>query len=159
MKSGRAWPIGVALVLALTVVANIGIYVVATDDPTFVIEPNYYAKAIGWDSTMAQDRRSALLGWVLTPEAKPSHAGRAALTLRLADASGRPLGGARVHMEGVNNADPAGAVAMNVVADANGVAATSMPVRHGGLWELRFDVRRGSDRFTTVRRVEIVTAK
>ena len=67
MKRGSMWPIGIAAVLLATVAANIALYYVAGNDPSFVIEPNYYAKAIAWDSTMAQSALNQRLGWHLAP--------------------------------------------------------------------------------------------
>ena len=68
MKRGAWWPIGITTVLATTVAANLWVMRIANDDPSFAIEPDYYQKAIMWDSTLAQARRDAILGWRLTPQ-------------------------------------------------------------------------------------------
>ena len=70
MKRGSWWPIGITAVLATTVAANVWVATIASDDPSFAIEPDYYAKAIAWDSTLAQARTNATLGWRLTPSAR-----------------------------------------------------------------------------------------
>ena len=45
MKPGAGWPIGIAIVLAATVVGNLVMMRVAGDDPSMAIEPDYYRKA------------------------------------------------------------------------------------------------------------------
>ena len=56
MKRGLWWPIAVAAILATTVAANIWVMMIANDDPSFAIEPDYYRKALAWDTTLAQSR-------------------------------------------------------------------------------------------------------
>ena len=57
MNASRLWPWAIGAVLLITVAANLALFHVAGSDPSFVIEPDYYAKAVAWDSTMAQTRR------------------------------------------------------------------------------------------------------
>ena len=49
MKRGGWWPIAITGVLAATVAANIWVAKIASDDPSFAIEQDYYRKAITWD--------------------------------------------------------------------------------------------------------------
>ncbi len=67
MNKGVGWPIGVATILVLVVAANVWVAIIANRDPSFAIEPDYYAKAVAWDSSMAQARHNATLNWSLTP--------------------------------------------------------------------------------------------
>ena len=46
MKREHLWPAGLTLILAITVAANIWVMRIASDDPSFAIEPNYYARAV-----------------------------------------------------------------------------------------------------------------
>ena len=55
MKRGMWWPIGITTVLATTVAANLWVMRLANEDHSFAIEPDYYRKAIMWDSTLAQE--------------------------------------------------------------------------------------------------------
>ena len=52
-------------VLALTVAGNLWVMRIANADPSFSVEPDYYRKAVDWDSTMAQRARNEALGWQL----------------------------------------------------------------------------------------------
>ena len=89
MKRGMWWPIAVTAILATTVAANIWVMMIASDDPSFVIEEDYYRKAIAWDSTLAQAARNTTLGWHLTPAMGPiASDGSAVLTAQLTDSLG-----------------------------------------------------------------------
>jgi hypothetical protein len=158
MKRGTMWPIGIAAVLLTTVGANIALYYVAGNDPSFVIEPNYYAKAIAWDSTMAQSALNQRLGWHLAP-AVTAYSARdgATLSVTLTDSVGAPIDDATVKVAAVYNARAATVLESTLRYDRP-VYVAHLPVSHRGQWELRFDVSRGGKRFTTTERVEVVEA-
>ena len=157
MNRGLAWPVGVVFTLAAVVAANIGLIIVARSDPSFVIEPDYYAKAVAWDSTLAQQRRNAQLGWSIAPDLRPfTHNGDATLRVRLRDASGRDVDNATVEVAALFNARAAEVRTAALIADGTGGYVTTLPVSHAGVWHLRFTVVRGADRFTHEARVEAV---
>ena len=88
MKKGMGWPIGVAVILGTTVVANLVVMRLANNDPAFAIEPDYYKKAVAFDSTFAEERRSLELGWTATSTlAASTRAGESTLTVR--DSAGK----------------------------------------------------------------------
>lgn len=157
MKRGMLWPIGIAGILTLTVGANIALYAVAGDDPSFAIEPDYYAKAVAWDSTMAQARMNATLGWRLTPSLAPFAKSGAHLAVALADSAGARIQGATVVVSAAYVGRASVVLTDTLAADANGYS-TVLPVAHSGQWELQFHVTRGSDRFTATARVEALRA-
>ena len=161
MKRGLGWPIAVAAILAITVGANVWVAVVAGDDPSFALEPDYYAKAIAWDSTMAQARENARLGWRLVPTlgAFDRDAG-ARLDVALVDAAGAPIRGAVVTVYALFNAraDKIYRATLAPSSTAYALYTTRIPVEHGGEWELRFEVTQGGRRFTSTARVEAVAA-
>jgi nitrogen fixation protein FixH len=157
VKRGLGWPVGVVLTLATVVAANIGLIVVARGDPSFAIEPDYYARAVAWDSTLAQQRRNADLGWSLAPALNPfTRDGDATLRVRLTDASGKDLDGATIEVAAVFNARATDVRTATLSADGAGGYVTALPVNHAGVWQLRFTVVRGTDRFTHEARVEAV---
>ncbi|HVB31529.1 MAG TPA: FixH family protein [Gemmatimonadaceae bacterium] len=159
MKRGSSWPIGVAVVLAATVALNIWVYRVANDDPSFAIEPDYYQKAMAWDSTMAQARENVALGWRLSPTlaAFTEHDG-AVLQVTLTDSSGTAIPDATVKVAAFFNARANDVIDTTLARDSTGYAVT-LPVTRGGVWELQFDVQRGRQRFTAISRVEAVPAR
>jgi FixH len=152
MKPEKRWPVGISVVLGVTVAANAVLYYVAGADPSFAIEPNYYAKAVKWDSTLAQ--RSAALGWRLSPALTPfvPRVG-ARLSVALADSSGAPITDAIVKVSALYNAR-AGTVLESVLRpDTNGYN-TILGIAHAGLWEFRFDVTRRRQHFTSTVRLD-----
>ena len=157
MRSGIGWPIGVAVVLALTVGANIWVAFIAGDDPSFAIEQDYYRKAVTWDSTLAQQRVNERLGWHLIPTLGAVGRGTTTpLTVRLVDSTGMPISDATVHVSAFFNARANTVVEAALTPDASGYEAR-LPIAHAGAWELRFEVRRGDQRFTAVSRVDAVS--
>jgi nitrogen fixation protein FixH len=158
MKRGIGWPIGVAVILAATVALNIWVLRVANDDPSFAIEPDSYQKAVDWDSTMAQMRQNAALGWHVAPTLGAFTARDGAqLQVTVTDAAGAPIPDATVKVAAFFNARANDIIDTTLHRDAAGYAGT-IPVKFGGVWELQFDVRRGAQRFTSTSRVEAVPA-
>jgi nitrogen fixation protein FixH len=153
------WPIGITGVLAATVAANIWVMVVANGDPSFAIEPEYYRKALAWDTTLAESRHNAALGWRLTSAMGPiAPDGGVLLTARLTDSTGAGLAGAVVHVAALH-VGRASDVHRVVLADSgDGTYVARLDARRPGQWELRFDATSGSERFTQVARVEAYAA-
>jgi nitrogen fixation protein FixH len=147
VKPAVLWPLAVVGALVVTVGANIAILVLANDSDKAVVEPNYYEKAVAWDSTMAQGRRNDSLGWSIGATLTPS-AGGARLEARLADRTGSPLTGATLRVEAIHNVDAARRIEATLRDAGGGAYGADLPLRHVGLWELRFTAVRGGDRFT-----------
>jgi hypothetical protein len=159
MRRGLGWPIGMATILALTVGANIWVATIANDDPSFAIEPDYYRKAVGWDSTMAQMRENARLHWRVEPLLGAfTPKGGASLRLQLSDSNGTPIRDATVHVAALYNARAGRVLEGTMLADTSVMYALQLPVAHRGEWEVRFDIQRGADRFTSTARLEAVAA-
>ena len=159
MKRGLGWPIGMAVILLLTVAANVGVIMVANDDPSFAVEPDYYQKAVHWDDAMAQARANESLGWRLEPSLSLSAGAPARLVVRLSDSSGAPLAGATLTVQAMHNARAAEVFAATLApADVAGAYRAELPLERAGQWELRFEVTRGAERFTARTRIEATLA-
>lgn len=155
MKRGAWWPIGITTVLATTVAANIWVMRVASDDPSFAIEPDYYRKAVAWDSTLAQARQDSILGWRLTPQLQVVAAtGKTTLSATLTDSTGAPISGAVVKVSALPVARANEVHEVTLAAAGAGEYAAQLDSGREGRWELRFDVRAGATHFTEVARVE-----
>lgn len=155
MKPGAWWPIGITGVLATTVAANLWVMRIANDDPSFAIEPDYYQKAITWDSTLAQARQDSILGWRLTPRLEVVAAtGKTRISATLSDSLGMPISGAVVSVSALPVARASEVHAATLAAAGAGEYSGQLDAQRRGQWELRFDVRVGSARFTDVARVE-----
>lgn len=160
MKSGIGWPIGVAVVLATTVAVNVGVLYVADHDPSFVIEKDYYQKAVHYDAEIDQELRNQQLGWKLSSTVAPIASTGSDVNVRLLDADGRPLTGATVRVSALFNARAADVLDATLSAASPGSNDYSvrLPMRHAGEWELRFEAIHGSDHFTAVQRFDVPAA-
>jgi len=148
MKVASLWPIAIVGVLAITVGANGYLVYKAGDPSVYVVEPDYYRKAVAWDTTLAQLARDAALGWKLDASLGPVGPAGAVVRMTLADSTGAPIAGARVALEAVNNLDGGHYVHARLTEAAPGTYVAEAALPRAGLWELRFDVTHGRDRFT-----------
>jgi nitrogen fixation protein FixH len=145
----RIWPAIIILILVVDVGVGVRMMAVANDDPTFAVEPDYYAKAVAWDSTTAQAHRNTALGWQLTPELGPVAAGKnSTLTMQLRDRDGAAITGARVSLDAIPVSHAEDVIHSDLPSAANGGYAASLPMNRTGLWELRIDATRGNEHFT-----------
>jgi nitrogen fixation protein FixH len=157
MKRGLGWPIGMAVILAITVATNITVMLIAGSDPSFAIEKDYYRKAVEWDQTMAQERHNRELGWRIEPVLDRYSPGDGALLrVHLADSTGAEITGATVQVSALYNARANEVIESTLQHESEGTYAARIPVAHAGQWELRFDITRGDDRFTAVSRLEAI---
>lgn len=153
MKTGRWWPLGVGLVLAVTVVANVALLYTASRDPSYAVEPDYYRRAVTWDSTVALRERSAALGWQADVGLGPPDGQGATLTVFLRSRDGTPLDSAQVQAEASHNAHAAELYRVTLAAAGPGLYAARIPSTRRGLWRVDLTARHGQDAF-----VERVTA-
>lgn len=159
---GLAWPIGLAVILAISVGANMFVFHLASDDPSFAVEPDYYRKAVQWDDELAQRRRNAELGWRAAATLAAAREGAAGgdateLRVRLTDSAGAPLDGAAVSVEAlaIDRASQVATFTLAAASDpAGGVYSAMLPAARAGRWELRLVATRGGERFTAVERLE-----
>ena len=155
MKRGMGWPVAVAGVLCLTVAANVWLIRVASSDPSFAVEENYYQRGLRWDDEMAQRTRNVTLGWHLLATLAPIELGRGAeLRVALNDSAIAPITGASVVVRALHIGRAGEAVEVTLAPTVAGEYRALVPIERPGLWELRFDVHRGTDRFTALERVD-----
>jgi len=145
---GWYWPVGLAALLVGSAGANIALVVMTSRDASFAVEPDYYAKALAWDDTMAQQARNEALGWSLGLSVEPAgERGRMTVVARLSDRAGAPVPGAHVAIEARHNAR-ANRVLTAALEPRDTSYAAAMPLARPGLWEFRVRVTRGPDVFT-----------
>ncbi len=152
MKKGAVWPYLIAGALALHVVVSLIVVFIATSDPSYAVEEDYYQKAIDWDLKRAQDRTNENLGWrfefEVTPPERPDDQPR--LEVTLADAEGAPLTGATITVEAFHNSSSGDILrAALTPTDEPGVYRATLPMQRNGRWELRFTVDHGGQEFTS----------
>jgi hypothetical protein len=126
------------------------------DDPSFALEPDYYRKAVAWDSQRELERESQALGWRAQLAAEPAPQARGVeLQLQLSDAGGGPLGGAAVRVRAFANARAARVLEAALVETAPGTYRAEIPSSVLGLWEFRLEATRGADHFAEVLRQSV----
>ena len=129
---------------------------IATGDPSFAVEPEYYQKALDWDRERAQQASNARLGYRLTVSVRaPGAGGARELVLEFDDAAGRPMHGAKVEVSAFHNARAAEIVRGRLAEREPGTYVQQLPLTRLGLWELRFVTQRAGVRFTHVARVDV----
>jgi len=158
-RRGWYWPVGLVALLLLSAGANIVFMLVATGDPSFAVERNYYQKALRWDETMAQAGRNRALGWTIAAglDTAAAAGGRLRLWARVTDRDGAALHGATVRVEAFPSAR-AGQVIEAALSPVEGGYAGLLSAGRPGLWELRFHVARGEAVFTQVLTREVPAA-
>lgn len=152
-RRGLAWPTAVAIVLALTIAGNFWVLHLATRDPSFAVEPDYYQRAIAWDSTMAEAREDVRLGWslhaTLTPGDSVLHLG-----VDVADAAGTPLADLTIAVTATHNARASDVWATRLTSRGPGHYEGTLPSRRVGIWILTFAVSRGAERFVVTEHLD-----
>lgn len=135
----------------------ISMAVIASSDPSFAVEPDYYHKAVHWDDHQAQQAANARLGWKLNLDVQPAsaNAGNTRLEVDLADARGAPLTRAELQIEAFHNARAAQPFGGTMVETRPGVYSLTLPMRRAGVWEVRLTARHRGERFTDVVRLNL----
>lgn len=147
MSASKWWPAALVAVLAITVVANVALFWKANHDPSFAVEPDYYQRAVDWDSTVARQGRSAALGWHASVVLGAPEAGTATMRVRLTNAGGAPLDSADVRVITSHNARGADTHDLRLIPAGPGLYAVRFPATNRGLWRVDLRAVRGSDQF------------
>lgn len=151
MNASKLWPAALIAVLAITVAANAAIYWTANHDRSFAVEPDYYQRAVDWDSTVARAKRSAALGWVTQVDLAPPEGGKATLSVTITTHDGAPLDSADVRASLSHNAEGARIFSLQLLPAGPGRYAARVPSTAQGLWRVDLSATRGQDAY--IRRV------
>ena len=159
MKAGMGWPIGITVILGATVAANLVMMRIANNDPAFSVEPDYYKKAVFYDSTMAQTHRNLDLGWGVQTFADsivPGQPTRLRVVLR--DETSLPVLGATVQATVLFNARANDLTTATLTDEGAGVYTSTLPINAPGEWEVRVNATRDTSHFTASTRLIAVRA-
>lgn len=142
------WPGGVFFLLGSQLIMCGIAVVLASNDPTHGIEPDYYQKAVDWDQTQAAIRASGSLGWksTLAFADETDTAGRPVLTLSLQDAHGGPIKDAtRVQLLYFHHAVSGDRRMLELKpAETPGVYAAPIGLTQPGVWEFQLRAEHAS---------------
>lgn len=153
-EPGAYWAFVPAGLLITMLAGLLTLATIAADDPSFAVESDYYKKAVSWDRELEQQGENARLARKVTLETRSLPKQTVALALRVTDARGEPLDGAKVELEAFPNARAGQRQRLVFTEGLHGAYSAELPLTRTGLWELRLTVSRGEDRTTHVMRVE-----
>lgn len=158
MKPATAWPWAIVAVLAVTVAANVALLVHANAPGAAQVEPDYYRRALAWNSTQVERARSAALGWRAEATFGAAGAEGTPLSVSLRDSLGEPVTGASLEVLGVHNLEPSGPSSWSLVERAPGAYGTLVHPGHAGHWELRLTATRDRARYVDVLHADAAAA-
>ena len=159
-NAGRVWAWVPALLLGATLLGLGTLAYIAIDDPHFALEPNYYDKAVHWDTARAEARENEVLGLKIALSAPLVVAadGRLDIALSVQTRRDLPLSGAVLELEAFPNAYASRVQHISLRETAPGAYAGALSQAVRGLWELRIVVKQGSLRYSRVLRVDVTKA-
>jgi nitrogen fixation protein FixH len=161
LVSEYRWPIYLASLLAMSVVASGVIVWVATRPDTPRPIRGYYEAARAWDAGEAVEEASRQLGWSVSyelPSDVPHLAGMPRpVDVRVADRDGRPVPGLSGRLFAMRPADTRLNQSGELIAlpHAPGSYRTLVRIDAPGAWELRIDVRQEALRFVHAARLAV----
>lgn len=151
LKKPWFWPAFIIGLLSMGVIFNVVLVVVANNDPSFAVEPDYYKKALAWDQTMAQEQQNMALGWEAKVTTSPAAAeGQMEVVARIAARDGAAVIPDEVTVEAFHNARANAVLTATLARRDDGSYGAEMPMRRPGMWEFRLAVRLGDEHFTQV---------
>lgn len=140
--------IGFVVFLLVANAVAMGYLVAKSGDPTPRVLPDYYAKAIAWDTIAAERGASDALGWSVT-----AHLGDA-LEIELRDRDGAPLAGATIDASVRHRSRADHVLRIAPAESAPGRYAASVALAQPGLHVVELTAVRGAERFVTALVVE-----
>jgi nitrogen fixation protein FixH len=148
MKDIRKWPLLVTAALTFTVAANLVRFFAAGGDPNAsVVEPDYYRKAVEWDSTMARRAASDRLGWSVEASIGGMVDGVRLVTVLLRDSKGMGVEGASVNLSLIHNLEASKPAVLTLTPVEGGTYQGGVSAPRPGRWEVRVEARRGDENF------------
>lgn len=161
-ERGWYWPWLLAAGLLGVVGVNVTMLFVANSDANgSVVEPDYYRKAVQWDSTMAHRAASDRLGWTATVslvaggDVPGSRAGAGTLRVTLVDSTGVGIAGAVVGAVLIHNTDAGRPLELALRDEGEGRYEVDVPLAHAGLWEVRVSAERAGARFAAIAHTDV----
>jgi nitrogen fixation protein FixH len=140
------------------VVSSLATIYLATANPSYAVEKDYYQKGLRWDERIAQDRRNQVLGWEIVFDVSPPSAfgDRPKLSVTLTDRDGDRMSYASISVEAFHNARSNDILEATLASDSKDVYSAQLPMRRSGVWEFRFRVERADNVFTHVVRRHLI---
>lgn len=155
MKAGMQWPIGIVAILATSVAGNVAFMRAANNDPSFAIEPDYYQKAVAYDTIMSEAQSSAALGWSAHTSLELESSGGGLLQVQLKDRGGESIAADSVTAQAFFIARANDVAKTTLSRDESGMYRGHIPVLHMGQWEIRVDAYHNREHFISTVRQDV----
>jgi len=147
-SSGKLWAWAPGVLLTALLGTQLSVLHSVLDDPSFALEPDYYRKAVAWDTRRELERASQALGWHAELDAELGRQARGIdLRVQLRGGRGEPLTGAALRVQAFANARAARVLEAVLQETAPGTYSAELPSSVLGLWEFRLEATRGSEHF------------
>jgi len=154
-RAGTFWALVPAILLG-SALLGLGVMAsIATRDPSFALETDYYQRAVHWDDEQAQWRTNERLGYGLGLNVD----GAAAVSISLRDRGGEALRGATVTAEAFPNARAGQRRQVEFAESPDGTYRAALAHARPGLWEFRVSVLKDGQRFTKIERADVPPAR
>lgn len=152
-EKGTLWAFLPVVLLAASLSGVGAMATIASRDPSFSLERDYYDRAVHWDREQAQAERNRRLDYRISLRtlAAPE------LEVTLTDRKGEALRGASVRAEAFANARAANITQLAFSEASDGHYRARLDAPRAGLWEFRFRVDAQGQRFTQVVRADLPT--
>lgn len=154
-RNGGLWALFPVGLLGPLIAGQLYLVHRALSDPSSVVEEHYYAKAVSWDSRVAEHRANDLLGWQARCDVEGVSPGRRNASMKLVDRDGRPVVGAHVEADAFAVVRSDHTVHIVLSETEPGIYVGALNAARPGLWELSFRATRGAARFTSVARNDL----
>ncbi len=154
IPEAQRWPAIIVTVLVAQIGFGIWMARLAGSDPHHAVEPNYYQRAVDWDSTMAQSRRDRALGWRAVATMTRTAGRSASLHITLVDSLGASLTVDSISVEALAIAHAGTIERPKLMSDGLAYVGT-LATAASGLWEVHVRAARSTDLFTAKLRTEL----
>lgn len=156
-SSARLWALFPVALLGSSLIGLGTLASIATRDPSFALERDYYQRAVRFEEEQAQRAENLRLGYELALDVRGS-SDKATIVLTLASKQGTALPNARVRAEAFANARAGDIRELEFRRDDDGSYRAELTRVTPGLWEFRCVVTSGAERFTAVVRRDVPRA-
>ena len=156
-SSGRLWALFPVALLGSSLIGLGTMASIATRDPGFALERDYYQRAVRFEEEQAQQVENRRLGYAVALDVLGA-SDKATIVVTLSSKQGTPLPNASVRAEAFANARAGDIRELEFRRGDDGSYHAELARATPGLWEFRCVVTSGKERFTAVVRRDIPRA-
>jgi hypothetical protein len=150
------WPILIVGLICTHVVFCVATVIIALQDRSFAIEPDWYQKGLRYEETIRQKRENDRLGWqVAIHVGAPLIGPQRNVVCTIMDRAGRPVEDATVDLVAFAHVRAKDRRSLVLLPQGHGTYVNTMAFEHPGVWEFRLAVKAGKEMCTCVLKREI----